>query len=162
MKGDLYPLEICRYDSSLCREIVTLFLETVHTVNRKDYTPDQLDGWAPPEQDLARWDRSLQEHYTLVAINNHKVVGFGDISADGYLDRLYVQKDHQGEGIATALCDRLEAAVNGKRIVTHASITARPFFEKRGYHLIQSQQVERCGVLLDNYVMEKRLPQENL
>lgn len=57
-------------------------------------------------------------------------------------------------GIASAICDRLEEAASGN-IVTHASITARPFFEKRGYRTIKEQQVERQGILLTNFVMEK-------
>ena len=83
------------------------------------------------------------------------VAGFGDMDGTGYLDRLYVHKDYQGKGIATALCDRLESAVQG-RIVTHASVTAKPFFEKRGYRTVKEQQVERRGILLTNYVMEKQ------
>ena len=82
------------------------------------------------------------------------IVGFGDMASDGYLDRLYVHADHQGQGIATALCDRLEQAVQGP-ITTHASITARPFFEKRGYAVIKEQTVERQGVALTNFVMIK-------
>lgn len=42
------------------------------------------------------------------------------------------------------------------KIVTHASITARPFFEKRGYAVIKEQQVERQGIFLTNYVMVKQ------
>ncbi len=47
---------------------------------------------------------------------------------------------------------RLEAYVKDS-ITTHASITARPFFEKRGYRPVKEQQVERKGILLTNYVM---------
>ena len=36
-----------------------------------------------------------------------------------------------------------------------ASITAKPFFERRGYKAVKEQQVERKGVLLTNYVMIK-------
>lgn len=36
-----------------------------------------------------------------------------------------------------------------------SSITAKPFFEKRGYIVIKEQTVERFGVELRNYVMEK-------
>lgn len=39
----------------------------------------------------------------------------------------------------------------------HASVTAKGFFEKRGYRVIKEQQAERHGILLTNYVMEKRL-----
>ena len=40
-------------------------------------------------------------------------------------------------------------------VTTHASITARPFFEARGYRVVRQQQVERQGVALTNFVMEK-------
>ena len=81
--------------------------------------------------------------------------GFGDMEEAGCLERLYVHKSYQGQGIATALCDALEAAGSVPRSTVHASITARPFFEKRGYTVVKEQQVQRRGVLLTNYVMEK-------
>ena len=106
--------------------------------------------------DLAEWDRSFQAHHTLVAVEGEQIVGFGDLDVErGYLDRLYVHRDHQGEGIATALCGALERAASGP-ITTHASITARPFFEGRGYRVLREQQVERRGVWLTNYVMGKK------
>ena len=101
------------------------------------------------------WNRSFLEHYTLVAVDGELIVGFGDIDTTGYLDRLYVHKNYQGKGIASALCNELEQ-VAIETIIVHASITAKPFFEKRGYVVKKEQQVERQGVLLTNYVMEKQ------
>lgn len=147
-------MKIRRYRSSDCRELIELFYNTVHTINAKDYTAKQLNAWATVQIDFQKWNQSLQEHYSVVAVENSMILGFGDIDASGYLDRLYVRADHQGKGVATAICDQLERAVNGK-ITTHASITAKPFFEKRGYKVVKKQQVERQGVFLTNYVMEK-------
>ena len=110
--------------------------------------------WATGTVDLKEWDKSFTEHYTIVAIDNNIIVGFGDIDKTGYLDRLYVHADYQGKGVATAICNRLEQAVQGK-ITTHASITAKPFFEKRGYKVVKEQQVERQGIYLINFCMEK-------
>ena len=132
-----------------------LFYDTVHSVNAADYEPRQLDAWADGQVDLEAWDASFRAHRTLVAEEKDELIGFGDITADGYLDRLYVHRLHQRRGVATALCDRLEQLADGP-IVTHASITARPFFEKRGYRVVRRQQVERRGVLLTNFVMEKQ------
>ena len=81
-----------------------------------------------------------------VALENNVIVGFGDIDNTGYLDRLFVHKDYQSQGIATALCDRLEAGFD--RVTTHASITAKQFFMNRGYRLIKEQQVIRNGISL--------------
>lgn len=145
------------YRSEDCEELLRLFYETVHAVNARDYTKEQLDAWATGKEDAARWDASLRAHYALVAEESGKIVGFGDIDKTGYLDRLYVHKDFQGRGIASALCDRLEKRAEGK-IVTHASVTAKPFFERRGYRAVREQRVERNGVFLTNYVMEKMKP----
>ena len=131
-----------------------LFFNTVHTVNAEDYTKEQLCAWASGRVDLEQWNRSFLLHYTLVAVEDGKIVGFGDIDPSGYLDRLYVHKDYQRKGVASALCDRLEQAA-GDRIFSHVSITARPFFESRGYKPVKMQQVERQGVLLTNFIMEK-------
>ena len=59
------------------------------------------------------------------------------------------------EGIASAICGELEKSAEGKRITTHASVTAKPFFLNRGYRVIKEQEVIRHGVALTNYVMEK-------
>lgn len=143
-----------KYIPSDCEQLTKLFFQTVHSVNAKDYTKEQLDVWATGTVDLKEWDKSFTEHYTVVAIDNNIIVGFGDIDKTGYLDRLYVHADYQGKGVATAICNRLEQAVQGK-ITTHASITAKPFFEKRGYKVVKEQQVERQGIYLINFCMEK-------
>ena len=143
---------IREYQSSDCEEIIKLFHNTVHTVNAKDYTEEQLDAWATGQVDLNKWDQSLREHYSLVAVENEMIVGFGDIDKSGYLDRLFVHEDYQGKGIGTMICNRLEQAVSGN-VITHASITAKTFFEKRGYRVVKEQQVERKGVFLTNFEM---------
>lgn len=142
------------YQPSDCKEITELFYNTVHTVNAKDYTKEQLDVWATGQVDLEKWNQSLQEHYSIVAIENEVIVGFGDIDKTGYLDRLFVHADYQGKSIATGICNQLEQTIQGN-ITTHSSITAKPFFEKRGYRVIKEQQVERQGIFLANFIMEK-------
>lgn len=143
-----------KYQPSDCKELTELFYNTVHAVNAKDYTKEQLDVWATGQIDLKKWNQSLQEHFSIVAVTDGIIVGFGDIDRTGYLDRLYVHSGYQRKGIATAICNQLESAVP-ENIVTHASITARPFFEKRGYKVVKEQQVERQGIFLTNFIMEK-------
>ncbi|HIT33641.1 MAG TPA: GNAT family N-acetyltransferase [Candidatus Faecousia intestinigallinarum] len=144
------------YISRDCREMAELFYQTVHTVNARDYAPEQLDAWANGKVNLEQWDASFRSHTTLVEERDGVIAGFADMDGTGYLDRLYVHKDYQGQGIATALCDALELAVPSRCYTTHASITARGFFEKRGYRAVKEQQVERQGVKLTNFVMEKK------
>ena len=107
--------------------------------------------------DLEKRDRSFLEHFCLVAEENKKIIGFGDIDKTGYLDRLYVHADYQRMGIASALCDRLEPLSQTGEVFSEVSLTAEPFFRARGYRVVRRQQVERMGVLLPNAVMVRRL-----
>lgn len=120
---------IRKYQPSDCPRLAELFYQTVHEVNKQDYTKEQLNAWASGKVDLNAWNRSFLEHYTLIAVEEGEILGFGDIDKTGYLDHLYVHKDHQREGVASGLCDKLEAHVPGN-IRTHASITAKPFFKR--------------------------------
>ena len=152
-------IHIRTYTSKDCLLLAQLFYDTVHSVNARDYTPEQLQAWAPGLPDLEQWDRSFLEHTTFVAEAEGVIAGFGDIDGTGYLDRLYVHRDYQKKGIGRALCDALErSAGEAERIVTHASLTAKLFFLRRGYLVKQEQQVEKNGILLTNFVME--LPKE--
>lgn len=144
------------YNSGDLEQISRLFYDTVHAVNIRDYTEPQVNAWATGNVNLKEWDKSLSEHLTYVALADKLIIGFGDINSSGYLDRLYVHKDYQRRGIATALCNRLESEIEADHIKVHASITARPFFEKRGYQVVESREVVRNGVSLRNYVMVKR------
>ena len=163
---DQYPRMLCLLDRCRAeRDVVTfhsrsalwIWLAVCIAVCAADYTPAELDAWAPPEgPDLAAWDASFQAHCTWIAEIGGRIAGFGDIDpASGYLDRLYVGRDFQRRGVGAALCDVLEAACPVRPVATHASRTARGFFEKRGYCLLRAQRVERRGQLLENFVMEK-------
>lgn len=133
-----------------------LFYDTVHEVNIRDYTAEQFNAWADGNVDRSAWDKSFTEHYTVVAEESGVIVGFGDITEGGYLDRLYVHKDYQRKGIATAICDALESYPDTDELTVHASITAKPFFISRGYSVVKEQEVVRRGVVLTNFVMCKR------
>lgn len=67
------------YMPSDCEHLAELFYQTVHTVNAGDYTDEQLDAWATGSVDLEEWNKSLSEHYTVIAVENDIIVGFGEI-----------------------------------------------------------------------------------
>ena len=158
MNKTAISLTLRPYRPADCPAMARLFYETVHTVNARDYAPEALGAWADGQPDLERWNSSFLAHRTLLAEAAGEIVGFADMDETGYLDRLYVHRDFQGRGVATALCDALEAQTPAPRYTTHASITARPFFESRGYRVTRAQQVERRGVWMTNFVMEKPGP----
>lgn len=143
-----------QYQRDDLESIVNLFYETVHSVNSQDYTEEQCDVWADGNPDLDAWHQSLSRNYTLVVYDGTTLVGFGDCDDTGYLDRLFVHKDYQGYKIASRICDKLEQNCPYS-ITTYASITAQPFFEKRGYQVVSENVVERNGIKLSNTLKKK-------
>ena len=114
---------IRRYKQSDLDTISNLFYQTVHNVNCADYTAKQLCAWTNSPESLKTKQENLSEQYTLLAEIDGETVGFGSIDKNGCLDFLYVHKDYQRQGVATALCDELEK--NFSTITTYASKTDR-------------------------------------
>ncbi|MCD7871941.1 MAG: GNAT family N-acetyltransferase [Clostridiales bacterium] len=147
---------IREYSHNDLEEIIDLFYNTVHSINVRDYSAAQLNEWANGNIDKDKWNEFFLKNYTLAAEYKGKIIGFGDIDSTGYLDRLFVHKDFQNCKIATEICSRLEAYADTKTIKTASSVTALPFFKKRGYKIIKEQFVIRNNIALKNYLMEKQ------
>ncbi len=130
-----------------------LFRNTILNIDVRDYSPLQLQAWVQRSQCLQTRQNALISQRTVVAEHGDMLVGFGSIDKNGYFDLLYVKKDFQRRGIATALCDELEKGF--RSITAHASVSSKPFFEQRGYVTERAQEVNCGGVFLCNYVMKK-------
>jgi len=101
-------MHIRRYSTNDISEIIDLFYSTVHTVNLKDYSHEEVNAWAPKNIDKEAWNRRLSENFTAVAEEDGTIVGFASFAHEGYYDLLYVHKDYQRQGIATALTNVIE------------------------------------------------------
>ncbi len=152
------PVQIRSFEPADLDEILRLFRDTVRTVNRRDYSAEQVAAWAPDAPDRAAWLTRLAAPWTLVAQEGGAIVGFGQLRPDGRVDLLYVHADHQREGIGSRLLARMveRAQTEAMRTLTvEASITARPFFERLGFKTVTAQQVHRRGVDFVNYLMSR-------
>ena len=100
-----------------------LYQHTVLTVNRKDYTAEEVADWASCGDDTSHWGELFEEQHYVVAENEEGViVGFGSVNDDGYMHTLFVHKDFQHQGIATSLYKYLEAYAQergAKKIFSH-------------------------------------------
>lgn len=156
-------MQIRTYQKSDDPQIVGLFYHTVHVVNCKDYSQAQLSVWAPDHIDTEQWCRPFLQDYTIVADEEGKIVGFANLDAAGCLDRLYVHKDYQRQGIGKQLVHCLETYGQKRglnKITSDVSITAKPFFTAQGYTVVRENTVYRAGQSLQNFKMEKPLQQE--
>jgi putative acetyltransferase len=146
------------YRPSDLDEVIDVFVRSVCEVAARHYAPAQIDAWAQVERDV--WSVKRSSRPTWVAMIGASLVGFADLESDGHLDMMFVHPSHQGAGVASALLVQVEASAHERgiaRLHAEASITARPFFERRGFRAIAQQEVSVRGERLTNFRMEKTL-----
>ena len=152
-------MDIRRATTDDLDQILELFTNTVKHINAKDYAPEQIAVWSKAK-DRNIWLDKLQTQTFFVAISHDEVTGFSSIDPEGYLDFMYVHKDHQRKGIAQALLSEIEKQAEKykvDRIWASVSITAQPFFQKHGYRHYEDEHKLVGGVPFKNALMEKVL-----
>ena len=153
-------MHIRPFTSDDLRSVVSLFTETVHRINCRDYTPEQIAVWAPRDTNWQRWQNRFAGLQTLVAEDAGNLIGFAAFTLQGYVDFLFVHHEYQRRGVGRALLTEVEAqlrVLEVRRVTTHASVTARPFFEAMGFVLLEQRWFEKDGVTLANFAMDKNL-----
>ncbi|MDL2399356.1 GNAT family N-acetyltransferase [Rhizobium mayense] len=138
---------------------IEIFLRAIREVASKDYNQAQVDAWAKVE-DREAWAKRRSSRPAWIVQSGIVPIGFADLVPDGLLDMMFVHPDYKGMGAASLLLKAIETEARKQglgRIFTEASLTARPFFERRGFRVLASQRVEKRGQMLENFRMEKFL-----
>lgn len=153
-------IQIRRYQDEDAEFLSKIYYHTIHTINAKDYTKEQIDAWAPwsSVEDYSGWKQKLEKIKPYVAMINDTIVGFAEFEPNGHIDCFYVHHEFQDCGVGSALMAEIEKEVINKsiaRIYAEVSITAKPFFERKGFNVVKQQSVTIRGVKLTNYIMEK-------
>jgi putative acetyltransferase len=153
-------VKIRPYVATDCDATIDIFQRAIREVASKDYDPAQVAAWSKVE-DRDAWARRRASRPTWIGEHEGVPAGFSDLEPDGHLDMMFVHPDYQGIGVASSLLDKVESEARKlglTRIFVEVSLTARPFFERRGYSVLARQTVEARGQKLDNFRMEKLLP----
>ena len=141
-------------------EMQKLFVDTISTTCKADYSPGQIKAWTSSVENTERWIARIISQYFLIAELDKKIVGYASLENNDYLDFLYVHKDFQRRGIAGKLYSEIEKeAVKRKAAVLNADVseTARGFFEKKGFETIKPQTNIIKNVESIDYKMTKKL-----
>ena len=142
--------------------ILEVFTQSIIRTASADYSKEQVQAWLLGAENIEGWTRRIASQYFIVAISGTDIIGFGSIEKD-YLDLMFVHPDFIRQGIATKICRTLidyAVARNEIRIHTHASITARSFFESIGFTVIRVNRFDLNGTQMFNYVMHYAVPAE--
>ncbi len=142
------------------QEMQQLFVGTIESVCSSDYNHEQIRAWTSGIENEQRWREVLMHQFVLVALIRECIVGFGSLAKGGCIDMLYVHKNFQGKGIATAILKLLEdeaLRLHYVKLFSDVSITAKGFFEKAGFKVVNEQLNLRQGIGLMNFKMVKDL-----
>ena len=152
-------LIIRKFTDSDAPHVQELYYSTVHAINIRDYTQEQINLWAPANGDPKKWIEKAQESVAYVALIDDTIVGFANITHEGYVDSFYIHHAYQRRGIGARLMARIEKVVakTVHTLTSDVSITAKPFFERYGYVVVKEELTDSCGTQFTRYAMEKRL-----
>jgi putative acetyltransferase len=140
-------------------ELWELFYNTIHSVNIRDYDENQIEAWAPGDFDVNIAIQKFTDIDPFVAIKNGKIIGYGDIQTDGLIDHFYCHHEFQRQGVGSALFSAIEkeAKTNGiSKMYSNVSITARTFFEAKGFAVEKEQVIKVRDQQLRNFRMVRR------
>lgn len=153
-------IEVRQSLSSDVEKITQLFYDTIQNINIKDYSQEELDDWSSWKTDIDKWLARMDEQYFIVAEIQNKIVGFSSLAEDGYLDFMFVDKDTQGQGVASTLLSEIERKAlvqNNDLIYSDVSLTAKGFFESKGF-IVERQQLKKSKKKdLINFRMIKKM-----
>ncbi|OUC12418.1 MAG: GNAT family N-acetyltransferase [Alkalinema sp. CACIAM 70d] len=141
-------------------QIAQLFHDTVRTVNRPDYSLEQVQAWAPENLQFRNWAEVCADRFTYVADDKGVIAGFGELEANGHIDCFYCHRDYQRCGVGRQIYQAIERKaleLSLPRLFVESSITAKLFFEAMGFSTICQQQVSCRSEIFVNYRMEKVL-----
>lgn len=153
-------MDLCirEYRESDAKALAELYFESVRDGTKEHYSREQREAWAPSVPDSDKLRSRLAAMVVLVAVDETGIVGFMTLDETGYIDLVFVRPDRIGSGVASEIYKRIEEAsqeLRQERLFANASELAKPFFEKHGWVVRRTRQVERNGVTMTSHQMEK-------
>ncbi len=136
--------------------LLAIFQSSVRGLASRDYTPAQIDAWAPLAADAAwceAWCRWVGANHPWAVEIEARLVAYADLQPSGYLDHFYVAAEAAGQGIGAALMRHLLGIAREQGIdcvIADVSLRARAFFERFGFAVEREQCVSVRGVSLRN------------
>jgi putative acetyltransferase len=151
---------IRRYAAGEEPALFDVYFTAIHLVASHDYTPEQIQAWAPRDLDVDLWKRKMREINPFVADLNGELVGYADVQPNGYIDHFFVSGKHPRRGIGSLLMKRIlaeAASLSIPLLTSHVSRTAQPFFQTFEFVITVQRYPEVRGVIVPNALMCRRM-----
>jgi putative acetyltransferase len=151
---------ICCYVAGEESSLFDIYFTAIHLVASRDYTPEQVQAWAPGDLDVDLWKSKMREINPFVADLNGELVGYADVQSNGYIDYFFVSGKHPRRGIGSLLMGRIlaeAASLSTPLLTSNVSRTAQPFFQTFGFVIAEQRYPEVRGVVVPNALMCRRI-----
>lgn len=148
------------YEENDLDEILKVFYNSVRNIRSYNYTRTEIEHWAPDEPDIESWRKSLKNSITNVAESSGNIIGFAQLTKEGYIERLYIHNSFQGKGVGSQLIRDIEEEAKNrgmKEVIVYAAEVAKGFYEKLGYDCEKKMRRDYNGVIYNNYILRKKL-----
>lgn len=136
--------------------------DTYDDILGSDAVDTKLDEWYDP----GALRESITDRRGVFFVAGEDPVGFAQATPGDdvwHLGRIYVDPDRRGEGIGTALLDRVETALDERGVTRYELAVLSEneigigFYESRGFERFDERTVELAGVETTEYWYRKRL-----
>jgi len=139
-------------------ELAQLYQETVLAIAPQHYSPAQTQMWASFPSDFASFREFILQATTFMATDETGILGFAGIADNGHVTSAYVRRDRIHQGIGSTLMQTLlDYATTHRieRLYAEASEFSLGLFKKYGFHVYDTEIVERQGVEFKRYLVER-------
>ena len=153
-------MRLRRYRKSDIPHIARLYYDTVHKVNCKDYSPSQIQAWAPRVYPTRFWAARFCRYTVYVVEDQKQIIGFAEFEKTGHIDCFYVHDAWQGKGVGSLMLTTIEQHARHlrlRRLFADVSLTAMPFFKHHGFVIKRHRKKFYRSQRFSQYVMVKRL-----
>lgn len=153
-------IQLVEYQECYAKTIAEIFHSAVHSIPDSVYSPPQKAAWSPSPLNYDAWHKRLAQTNPIVAVIENQPVGFIELMDNGYIDCCYVDPDHQGKGVFSALFKHALALAHNlglAELTADASYIAKPIFAHYGFETTKRNEVVRNGETLTNFSMVRPL-----
>lgn len=153
-------MQIRPFQPSDAQAIFDLRQETIAKVNAQDYSPAIIEDWLTTRA-VEDFRQLKTGHKCLVAVIDNQPVGFCEYrlnEKEGEIYRMYIDHTKIKQGIGSKLLAKAEAELirlGCSKITVESSITARKFYEKKGYKLVEKVIRNYNKLDMEVYLLEK-------
>jgi putative acetyltransferase len=153
-------MQLRSYQPTDAEALVAVFRDAVRGTGATAYNAQQVAAWSAFPEDFEQFRHHLTLGTTLVGMEDSQIVAFGQLEPSDYIAFLYTASTVGRRGYATAIYQQLEAKSieqGNQRLRTVASRISKHFFLKMGFRVVEPEWVDRQGVPIERFKMEKRL-----